>query len=77
MSKHRDGKYGGGRWVRNKALAEYLGITTMSLWRWKRDPKLAFPPATVVNDIEYNDLDAVDDWMRSRVVDHTLKREVA
>jgi hypothetical protein len=37
----------------------------MSLWRWKRDPKLKFPPAAVINGIEYNDLNLVDDWMRS------------
>jgi len=64
------------RWARNGATAKYLNISTMGLWRWKHDPKLNFPAAAVVNDIEYNDLNAVDDWMRSntRVV---IKSETA
>ncbi len=44
MSKHRDGKYGGGRWARNKATADYLSVSVMTLWRWKNDPALKFPP---------------------------------
>ena len=36
MSKHRDGKYGGGRWVRNKWLVEHFNVSEMTLWRWKR-----------------------------------------
>jgi len=56
------------KWVRNGRLAKYLNISGMTLWRWKRDPALDFPKATVVNKIEYNDVDAVDRWMRQRVV---------
>jgi predicted DNA-binding transcriptional regulator AlpA len=66
----------GRRYVRNKPLAEYLGISTMCLWRWQRDPKLNFPQPTVVNDIMYTDLDLVDAWMKKRVVDR-VNREVA
>ena len=59
---------GQGRWLRNVALAKYIGISYMTLWRWKLDPKLDFPAATVINGTEYNDIDAVDNWMRKRVV---------
>jgi hypothetical protein len=53
------------RWARNAKTARHLNVSGMSLWRWKRDPKLKFPPAAVINGIEYNDLNLVDDWMRS------------
>jgi predicted DNA-binding transcriptional regulator AlpA len=62
------GRRGSGRWARNKQTADYLGVSAMTLWRWKNNPDLGFPPATVINNIERNDLDAVDEWMRSRAV---------
>jgi hypothetical protein len=49
------------RWARNAQLAKYAGVSTMTVWRWKKLPD--FPPAAVVNGIEYNDLDAFDTWM--------------
>lgn len=64
------------RFLRNKALAEYLGTTVMTIWRWRRDPKLNFPQATEINGVSYTDLDLVDQWMRLRVVDRA-EREVA
>ena len=77
MSMHRDGKYGSERWVRNKQLAEYLGISRMTLDRWKKNPKLNFPAASEVNGIERNDLDLVDDWLRSRVVSRLISEKAA
>jgi hypothetical protein len=61
------GKRSNGRWARNKETADYLNISVMTLWRWKRNPKLKFPAAAVVNGIERNDLDAIDYWMASNV----------
>jgi predicted DNA-binding transcriptional regulator AlpA len=62
------------RWVRNGALAKYLGTTTMTVWRWRRNPAVNFPQASVINGIEYTDLQEVDEWMRARVVNrHGLK----
>jgi predicted DNA-binding transcriptional regulator AlpA len=58
------------RWLRNGELAKYLGVSKMTLWRWKHDPDhkdLKFPPAAEINDIEFNDLDKVDAWMEARV----------
>jgi hypothetical protein len=59
---------GRGRWVRNGQLARYLGVSNMTLWRWKRDPDLDFPDATEINGIEFNDVDVIDEWMRTRLV---------
>jgi predicted DNA-binding transcriptional regulator AlpA len=59
---------GRSKWLRNVALAKYIGVSNMCLYRWKRDPSLNFPAATVVNGIEYNDIDAVNEWMKQRVV---------
>jgi predicted DNA-binding transcriptional regulator AlpA len=56
------------RWARNSRTARYLGVSDMTLWRWKRDADLKFPTATVINNVDYNDLDAIDDWMRSQAV---------
>lgn len=75
LSKQKD--VPGRRWVRNKDLAEYLGVTVMSLWRWKRNPTLNFPLASDINGIEYNDLDAVEQWIRSRVVNRLAKETAA
>jgi hypothetical protein len=55
------------RWIRNGGLANYLNVSKMTVWRWKRNPTLGFPPAAVINDIEFNDLDKVDAWMEARV----------
>jgi len=56
------------RWLRNVDLAEYLGVSIMCIWRWQRDPALGFPKPTRINNISYTDREAVDAWMRSRVI---------
>jgi predicted DNA-binding transcriptional regulator AlpA len=73
---NRVGKRSNSRWARNKSTASYLGISVMTLWRWKHDPTLGFPPATVINSIEHNDLDAVDGWMQSHAVTRPVDEEV-
>jgi hypothetical protein len=62
------------RWTRNTALARYLGVSTMCLWRWQRQDDLNFPKATRINGIDYTDLNLIDSWMRARAVDRTTKR---
>jgi hypothetical protein len=54
------------RYLTNKDLATYAGISAMTLWRWKRNPELRFPPARVINQIEHNDRLAFDRWMKRR-----------
>jgi hypothetical protein len=65
------------RWARNAVVARYLGISTMCLWRWSRDPKLGFPPPSNINGIDYTDLNLIDAWMKRRVIDRTKKLEIA
>jgi hypothetical protein len=59
------------RWRRNKQLAAYFNVTEMTIWRWKHDPSLDVPPASEVRDIEWNDLDAWDEWMKARAARRT------
>jgi hypothetical protein len=61
------------RWTRNAALARYLNVSGMALWRWQRDPELSFPQPSVINGIKYTDLNQIDEWMRQRVVARTVK----
>lgn len=61
------------RYLRNFELAEYLGITTMCLWRWQHDAVLGFPQPTRINNISYTDKQAVDGWMRGRVADLAIR----
>jgi hypothetical protein len=63
----------GRRWVRNKRLAEYLDVTEMTVWRWKRDARLKFPLSSVINGIEYNDLDQIDEWLKARAVSRVVE----
>jgi predicted DNA-binding transcriptional regulator AlpA len=53
------------RWARNGELAKYLGVSKMTIWRYKHEPSYDFPPAAKINNIEY--LDKVDLWMEARV----------
>ncbi len=55
------------RWVRNGELARYLGVSKMTLWRFKTEQSFKFPPASVINNLEFNDLEQVDAWMESHV----------
>jgi hypothetical protein len=69
-SKNVEALHQGGpprRWVRNGELAKYLGVSKMYVWRLKHDKSHNFPPAAVINDIEFNDLDKVDAWMEAHV----------
>ena len=61
------------RYTPTAGLTRYLDTTTMSIWRWERDPALNFPPAAVINKHRYHDLDAIDEWMRARVVGRSLE----
>ena len=63
------------RLSRNAPLARYLGVSAMTLWRWKRDPELNFPQPSVVNDIDYTDLNLVDEWLITRRVDRARQQD--
>jgi hypothetical protein len=50
------------QWLRNKQLAARAGVSEMTLWRWKQQED--FPPAAVINGIEYNNVPRFDRWMQ-------------
>ena len=60
------------RWVPQRRARQVPRRSKMTLWRFKRDPSYDFPPASKVNDIEWNDLTKVDAWMEARVVEQRL-----
>ena len=47
-------------WLGGARVAAYLGVTAMTIWRWERDPKLAFPAATVIHGRKYWSRDDID-----------------
>jgi predicted DNA-binding transcriptional regulator AlpA len=56
------------RYVRNGQLARYLNVSPMTVFRWQRDKSLNFPKPSIINGNSFTDLDAVDAWMKDRVV---------
>ena len=56
------------KYLRNRPLSKYIGVSEMTLRRWKANPRLKTPKAMIVNGISYNDLAAWDRWLRKRAV---------
>jgi predicted DNA-binding transcriptional regulator AlpA len=64
------------RYATNKQTAEYLGVSTMTLCRWKRAPEIDFPsPSVIGGGNELNDLEKVDEWMKLHRVSRSKMRE--
>lgn len=61
--------------LRNRPLAKKYGISDMTLRRWKGDPEKNTPPPMVINDIEYNDVEAWDAWWKDRTVTRAQRAE--
>jgi predicted DNA-binding transcriptional regulator AlpA len=55
-------------WLGGAQTADYLGVTAMTIWRWERDPKLAFPTSTVIRGRKYWSRDDIDGWMRRMAI---------
>ena len=66
----------GPEWVRNKALAEMLGVTVMTIWRWQRDPALGFPQPCAIGRTQFTKVEDVERWLKARAVNY-LAKEVA
>ena len=62
---------GGPRFVRNAALARYIGVSPMTIYR---DPALDVPPALVIRGIEHNEVSKWEAWLRARAVSRVQKR---
>ena len=47
-------------------LRRMLGISAVTLWRWRHDGKARFPTATVINDRLYFDWHEMQAWLEKR-----------
>lgn len=43
-----------------QVCARYGGVSHMSIWRWTRDPKMAFPQPMRINRVKFWDTDDLD-----------------
>ena len=60
----------GKTWVPARDVrARYGGISTMTLWRWLRDPDLSFPQPRYINRRRYWDEAELDEFDRARVLE--------
>jgi predicted DNA-binding transcriptional regulator AlpA len=51
------------RWAKAGDLAKHIGVSKMTLWRFRNDNALRFPNPSVVGGIALFDVDEVDQWM--------------
>jgi excisionase family DNA binding protein len=52
-------------WLPDRQVADFLGVTTMTIWRWDRDEKLGFPRPAVIHGRKYRNRNKLNEWMRS------------
>ncbi len=56
------------RWVRTVSYARVSGRQQDDHLATEAHPDLRLSAASLINDIEFNDLDEIDKWMEARVV---------
>ncbi len=54
------------RWLSTPALAAHYNVTTRTIERWRRDPRMGFPQAATINGRNYTSLKAVRRYDRKR-----------
>jgi predicted DNA-binding transcriptional regulator AlpA len=64
-------------WLGGAQLAALLGVTTMTLWRWQRDPKLNFPQPKIIRERKYWSRTQINEWMRDTAVGKASRTEGA
>ena len=53
------------RLISQQCALSYLGgITEMTLWRWRQDPRLDFPRPYVIRRRNFYDRAELDDWLQ-------------
>ena len=62
-------------WLGRARTAAYLGVTAITIWRWERAPKLAFPTASVIHDRKYWNRNDIEAWMRRMAVSRAIATE--
>ncbi|WP_112663486.1 helix-turn-helix transcriptional regulator [Microvirga flavescens] len=50
----------------SKKVRDRYSISEMTLWRWERDPKVAFPRPMIVNRRKLYRLTDIEAWERQR-----------
>jgi predicted DNA-binding transcriptional regulator AlpA len=53
------------QWVSAKVVAASCNVSRKTIWKWRGDPKLAFPKPRVINRRVYFDQAAVEHWKKS------------
>lgn len=66
---------GGARYLRRSAVAKKIGVSVRTVERWAIDG--GGPPFAVIGRITVYPEDALDDWLRSRLVTSTSAETVA
>ena len=60
-------------YVPARAVWERFGITDMSLWRWLRDERMAFPKPVYFGRFRYFKVAEINAWERGQVEASTAK----
>lgn len=50
---------------KSQVRAEF-GVSSMTLWRWTRDPDLNFPQPVVIRRRKYRDADAIEAFQKAQ-----------
>lgn len=53
------------QWISAKTVADSCNVSSKTIWKWRRDPKIRFPAPRVINGRLYFDLGAVELWKSS------------
>jgi predicted DNA-binding transcriptional regulator AlpA len=61
-----------GGFITGPGLCRRYGVSEQSIWRWRRDPALGFPPSMLINRRNYWRLADLIEWER-----HRARRDVA
>jgi hypothetical protein len=57
--------------TRRTVRARFGDISEMTLWRWERNPSLAFPKPLTINGRKYYNVSEIEGWEQRRGVSWT------